>query len=234
MSLNMTASARELRHMVGRYLYACNLPGYTVNAVRDVILAAQAEGYDAVNDMEKRRGLFASAPTTFSVSGGRFDGQDAPLVVLAPALFDELALALAASGEERATVTVVNVLDPDIIDCLHDHAAVRGLGYDVQHGADGALSITVWRVTVPPRSPASGAWGPSMERALLSGYELPSEQFWRLFHESNLALTPDSEVSRQHAGTQVRNERGEVIGELDEEAYTYIRAAATSDEQVSV
>lgn len=65
-----------------------------------------------------------------------------------------------------------------------------------------------------------------MRDALLNGFNADTEQFWRMFYASDQALTPDSEVSRNHAGTQIYDENGNVVGESDEESYTYIRSYA--------
>ena len=227
MTTTMHASAREMRHMVGRYLHARRCPAFAVNAVRDAILAAQAEGFDAVSEMERIRDRYPAARTSLAVSadagGPVLDGAGTPAPILAPALVDELALALAA-GETR--VRVRGVPGIAMIDALHDYAAVRGVAFEFAAEGDDAATLAVSTRTRFPVEPAAGAAGPSMERALREGYELGIEQFWRLFHESNEALTPDSEVSRRHAGSQLYDEHGNLIGEVSEETYLHLRSQA--------
>lgn len=233
MTTTMRASAREMRHMVGRYLHARNTPGYTVNAVRDAIMAAQAEGFDAVTEMERVRAELPSAATGFTVTSAaevtRFDGSGAPALLLAPAFVDELALSL-ASG--RSAVEVTGVAGIELYAALGDYAAIRGIGFELSvTGADSA-TVAVRSVPRTPVVPAAGASGPAMERVLLEGYEMDADQFWRLFHESNEALTPDSETSRRHAGSQLYDEDGNLIGEVSEETYLHLRNESSLPESV--
>lgn len=226
MTTTMRASAREMRHMVGRYLHARRTPGYTVNAVRDAIMAAQAEGFDAVSQMEAVREQLPTAPTAFAAtvvadgSATVLDGSGSPAPLLAPALIDELALSLAAG---RSRVEVRGVPGIEMFSHLGDYAAVRGIALELETaGADSAV-IRVRAVEPTAVVPAAGAAGPAMERILREGYEMDAEQFWRLFHESNEALTPDSETSRRHAGSQLYDEHGNLLGEVDEETYLHLR-----------
>lgn len=230
MTNEMRASAREMRHMVGRYLHAFGCPGYAVNAVRDAIVAAQAEGFDAVTEMELVRESYPSASTTFDVQrdGDRIvlSGRGTPALILAPALIDELVLAVDAQIEE---VRIVDAPGLDVVVSLADYAAVRGIAFDVQllvgdqaSGDDDAI-LTPRRVEKTPALPAESSAGAAMRRVLLEGYVMDADQFWRLFHESNEALTPDSELSRRHAGSQLYDEEGNLLGEVGEETYQHLR-----------
>lgn len=238
MTTRMRASAREMRHMVGRYLHAQSLPGFAVNAVRDAIMAAEAEGFDAVTEMERLSGAYADARTSFAVAhteaGVVLDGHATAALVLLPALVDELALA-AARGETR--VEVVATPGIRIAAALGDYAAVRGVAFEVElpQGADSDSGdraiLTPRAVPSLPVHPAEGAAGERMRRILLEGYELDAEQFWRLFRESNAALTPDSELSRRHAGSQLYDDEGNLLGEVSEETYLHLRREAQGTER---
>ena len=234
MTTEMRASAREMRHMVGRYLHARRCPAPAVNAVRDAVLAAQAAGFDAVTEMERVRDAYPDARTSFAVrrDGDRvvLDGRGTPALILGPALVDELALASAAGA---ARVEVEATPGVRFFAALGEYAAVRGVAFDIEvpggagegdraGGADRAL-LAPRRVAPTPVTPAESAAGPAMRRILLDGYVLDAEQFWRLFHESNEALTPDSEVSRRHAGSQLYDEDGNLLGEVSEETYVHLR-----------
>ncbi|UOQ56695.1 hypothetical protein MUN78_13605 [Leucobacter allii] len=225
MTTTMRASAREMRHMVGRYLHARRCPGYAVNAIRDAIMAAQAEGYDAVTRMEEIREAYADARTGFAVraseTGLVLDGAGTPAAILAPAFVDELALAAAAGP---ATVRVEGVPGVAMLAALGEYAAVRGVAFRLHADGDDTATATAERVTATPVVPAESAAGPAMRRILLEGYEMDAEQFWRLFHESNEALTPDSELSRRHAGSQLYDEDGNLLGEAGEETYVHLRS----------
>ncbi|MFD5601231.1 hypothetical protein ACFWHR_14390 [Leucobacter sp. NPDC058333] len=241
MTTEMRASAREMRHMVGRYLHARNCPGYAVNAVRDAIMAAQAEGADAVSEMERLHDQYDGARTSFEViaanaAGDRveLDGRGTPALLLAPALIDELVLALGAGATE---VQIVNTPGVWLFESLGDYAAVRGVAFDFRRaahgdgtGEDGAILIPR-RIAKTPVHPAESAAGPAMRRILLDGYVMDADQFWRLFHESNEALTPDSELSRRHAGSQLYDEDGNLLGEVSEETYLHLRRDESDPER---
>ncbi|MBS3182249.1 hypothetical protein [Leucobacter manosquensis] len=230
MTTEMLASAREMRHMVGRYLHARSCPGYAVNAIRDAIMAAQAEGVDAVSEMERVRDHYDGARTSFDVSRDGdtvvLDGHGTPAILLAPALVDELSLAVV---DGAARVEVVNTPGVGIAAALGDYAAVRGVAFGIEPeaGGEGAGTdraiLTPTRTSRTPVRPAESAAGPAMRRILLEGYVMDADQFWRLFHESNEALTPDSEVSRRHAGSQLYDEDGNLLGEVSEETYLHLR-----------
>ena len=149
------------------------------------------------------------------------DGQGAPAPMLAPAFVDELSLALLTGAP---AVRVRNVAHVDFLGALHEYAAIRGVAYATTELGDGAATFGVDAVEATPTEPAAGAAGPAMERILLEGYVLDADQFWRLFHESNEALTPDSELSRRHAGSQLYDEHGNLIGEVSEETYLHLRS----------
>lgn len=236
MTTQMRASAREMRHMVGRYLHARSCPAYAVNAIRDAIMAAQAEGADAVTEMERVRDRYAGARTSFDVrrdgDGIVLDGRGTPAILLAPALIDELSLA-AVDGVAR--VHVVGTPGVGIAAALGEYAAVRGVAFEIEPPAGGDAAedaagdagdraiLAPRRIERTPVRPAESAAGPAMRRILLEGYVMDADQFWRLFHESNEALTPDSELSRRHAGSQLYDENGDLIGEVSEETYLHLR-----------
>lgn len=229
MTTMMRASAREMRHMVGRYLHARGCPAYTVNAVRDAIMAAQAVGFDAVTVMEAEREKFADAQTAFAVEvvGDTtvLDGRDSPAIVLAPAAMDEIVLSLDAG---RSRIEVRGTPGVTVLSALGDYAAVRGVAFDIVESSSEGAVLQARSVPPTPVFPAAGAAGPAMERILREGYELDAEQFWRLFHESNGALTPDSEISRRHAGSQLYDEDGNLLGEVSEETYLHLRSEASA------
>lgn len=233
MTTTMRASAREMRHMVGRYLHARNCPGYAVNAVRDAIMAAQAEGYDAVSYMEHVREHYAGARTSFDVEqqGDRvvLDGAATPAPLLAPALIDEIALALAAG---KGNIRVQNVPGVMLFAALSEYAAMRGVEFEITRDTEEAATILATAAAPLATDPAALAAGPAMQQILLDGYELDADQFWRLFHESNEALTPDSELSRRHAGTQIYDADGNLLGEANEEVYQHLRSASGTPDAV--
>ena len=231
MTTTMHASAREMRHMVGRYLHARKCPGYAVNAIRDAIMAAKAEGFDSVTYMEQMRELYPTAATNFAVTTNDvtvLDGRGTEAIMLAPAFIDELSLAF-ATGTTR--VRVKNVPGIAMFSALHEYAAIRGVEYELTVEEQNAAVVTGLRVAPTPAEPVALAAGQAMARILLEGYEMDADQFWRLFHESNEALTPDSELSRRHAGSQLYDEDGNLLGEVSEETYLHLRSETSNNVQ---
>lgn len=56
------------------------------------------------------------------------------------------------------------------------------------------------------------------DRILRHGTDIDADLWWALFHLGNLALTPDSAVSRRHTGRSVFDANGRIVGELGEDA----------------
>jgi hypothetical protein len=52
------------------------------------------------------------------------------------------------------------------------------------------------------------------------------ERWWALYHRSNEALTPDSPLSRRHAGASVLSEDGQILHDADDDL-----DMVTTDEQ---
>jgi len=54
-------------------------------------------------------------------------------------------------------------------------------------------------------------------RALRDGFQVDAELWWSLWDRANRALSPDSVLSRTHAGASVYDDSGQLLGELGEE-----------------
>ncbi|GAA1963120.1 hypothetical protein [Agromyces allii] len=219
-------SVREFRHIVNRLLHALGARRHMVNPVRDVLLFAEASGFAAFDELERTRdrvagfdGLLVETPEGWSAGGqaGYF---------VAPTVVDLLEV---AAIDAPAEMTLVEVDGSDVFVALRGYAAVRGVDLEVVPDADDARRVVLRATSIPtpaPRHPID-AEGPQMRRALLEGFDADRAQFWRLFHASDQALTPDSELSRRHAGSQLYDGDGNLLGEVDEESYEYIRSFAT-------
>jgi hypothetical protein len=57
---------------------------------------------------------------------------------------------------------------------------------------------------------------------LQQGAPIEAELWWRIYHLAQKALTPDSVVSRRHAGPLIVNDDGTVVGRKDTDDETDI------------
>jgi hypothetical protein len=223
MTSTIRFSVRELRHIANRLLHARGVHRNMVNPVRDVLVFAQASGFDALAELERTADLVAGYTGGVTVdAGGDIDAGGQAAYFVAPAVFD--VAAIRASDVPR-TITLHAVDGPEVFAALGEYAAVRGLRLVECVRADDSVILTVTTAPVAALAPID-AEGPAVRRALTENLVADADRFWRLFHASDQALTPDSEESRNHAGTQIHDEHGNVIGEWDEEGYEYIREFA--------
>lgn len=217
-------SVREFRHIVGRFLHAQRCARHLVNPLREVLLSAEASGFDALTELERSRGAIAGITGSLKVVGtDELDAGGQPAYAVAPDLVDRLLVA-AAARSGPVTVAVLNLTGASALGHLGDYARVRGLALEAVVLTDSAVRVRGRQEPAPPVADPRESEGRAVAEALVRGFDAEVGQFWRLFHESNEALTPDSDLSRQHAGAQVRDADGKVIGEVDEESYLYIRS----------
>jgi hypothetical protein len=229
----MNYSVREFRHIVGRFLHAHGCSRHLANPLRDLLLSAQADGFDVLTELERTRPEIAGFTGALAATGATsYDACGQAAYAVGPDLIDRLVVA-AAAADGSAAIVVAGATGTALLSHLADYARLRGLdGLQVELGADGAR-ISGSFVGRPAGLPARVSEGPGIAAALVSGFDAEVDQFWRLFYESNEALTPDSELSRQHAGAQLRDAEGNVIGEVDEESYLYIRSQAEQADEVA-
>ncbi|WP_172291967.1 hypothetical protein [Pseudoruegeria sp. HB172150] len=196
---------REMRMMSERILSLTNLPKGFALMVGDVVMYSQAMGFGGFALLELRLDdLKPADPSKISLiaeSGQRIEldggGQHAWFVV--PSLIDLLQLKLA--DHDLAEAEVVGVVDPGEL------GIAEGLG----RRAGMELSVTDGFVTARKTAPGD----PVLDRVLADGCRMPAELWWRIYAIAQTALTPDSVVSRRHAGPVIVTEDGKVIGRTD-------------------
>ena len=221
----MNFSVREFRHITGRLLHANGVDASQVNASREALLAATACGYPGLENLERALPELSLGDGSTRVDmTGHIDAASQHAIVLAPVLIDQMVVA-AADG--ITSMRIRQLRGAELLNYLTAYAARRGLRIQVT-----ALDEATLDVALAPEEPANfeaAAWqdGPEIAEALRSGFWVDEPRFWRMYEGSNNALTPDSELSRSHAGAQYRDADGNVVGEIDEEAYLYIKSAAT-------
>ncbi|WP_425840895.1 hypothetical protein [Streptomyces fractus] len=212
----VNVSLRECRLVTGRVLRALGVPRGAVPAARDTTVVAQALGLDAL------RRLHDDADTlraTAALRGRRrADGPDTAVdargrhaLVAAPDLLD-LAVAL-THRHVKARVTVTDLVRPELLDVLPVQAADFGVALTVGGGAGRGERVLD---CAPLQDPAPGT-EPPLDHVLRHGLDVAADLWWSLFHLGSEALTPDSDLSRQHTGRSVFDESGRIVGEVGED-----------------
>lgn len=232
MTDTITYSAREFRHIANRLLHARGALRHMVNPVRDVLLFAQASGFDAFTELERtERAIRTYDARVHRIGEAEYSAGGQAAYFVAPTVID---LLLVHATDAPGHVTVRDLDGAAVFGALVEYARVRGLELDAGVH-DDRVELTFHAIAHQDAAEAAkhplDAEGPAMRRALLDGFVADTDQFWRLFHASDQALTPDSELSRRHAGSQIYDADGNLIGESDEESYDYIRSLA--DEMAS-
>lgn len=212
-------SVRETRLIVERILLLTDLPAGTVSAVREMVIAAEAVGRNGLkhlfSDFEVLRSMNPARLILRGESDGGLvadaDGEHAWAV--APSLL-ELAVAHCRQGRE-ATLVVHHLHEPDLLEALPSLALRYQAGLTVESLVDGSR-----RIVAADRRRADGAdhdLDPFLMSMLRNGFVVPRSLWSDLYHLSNQSLTPDSVVSRRHAGPIIVDENGRIIGRTDDD-----------------
>ncbi|WP_125609734.1 hypothetical protein [Specibacter cremeus] len=241
MNATIDVSLRELKFTVGRALHAAGVAAGAVNPVRDLLVDAQALGHDALAELHRSLPQLPAHHGAIRVSrlNGHLsiDGLGQPAFLIAPAVLD-LGVAEAA-GHGGAVVEVSNCTGPGMLAALAGRAHLHGLDVSVLAGSGRGVTTTVgqqpgraWTngTTAPgalllfsagdraagPPTPRDAAGG-HIARLLADGSRVDADLWWAVYDISNGALTPDSILSRQHAGSSVLDEFGQIVGEIGED-----------------
>jgi hypothetical protein len=203
----LRVSVRELRLMTERALLTTTIPFGSVTATRDIVVSAETHGLNALS------GLLDALPALRArhlrpepaQDGVRFpDPEVQPPLATAADLLD-LAVA-GALTEGRVTLPAPG----------HDWA-VRALSAPARrHGVVLALAPA----SLTARAAGDGADpGPDAAdlRALTYGVPVAASLWHRVVAEASTALTPDSPLSRTHAGDSVYGPGGEILAEIGED-----------------
>lgn len=208
----VNVSLRECRLVTGRVLRALGVPRGAVPAARDTTVVAESLGLDAL------RRLYDDADTLRATAGlrshRRTEGPDTVVdargrhaLVASPDLLD-LAVAL-THRHVKARITVTDVARPELLDVLPVQAAEFGVSLSIDRGGH-VLDCA----PLPDQAPTSVS---SLDHVLRHGLDVSADLWWSLFHLGNEALTPDSDLSRQHTGRSVFDESGRIVGEVGED-----------------
>ena len=210
-------SLREARLVVERILLLAPVPPGLVPDVRESVLVSQMLGLGGFSLLlDSYAELSAGAAPSLEGESLHCHGAHAWLV--APAVAD---LAVEAAFAGGGTFRVSDVRAPAELATATGLAARHGA--QVQLGAAGEI-IALPAAGAPPASRLDAlAW-----RMVCDGFPVLGSLWWRLYHLSNGALTPDSLVSRRHAGHIVVHADGSITGRRDIDDDTDLRLLSRS------
>ncbi|MET8468457.1 hypothetical protein ABZY90_05400 [Streptomyces sp. NPDC006422] len=204
---NLRVSVRELRLMTGRALLTTAIPFGGVAATRDVVVAAETHGLGGISGLLAALDALRARHLRPELNGptARFPALDAqpPLATAA----DLLDLAVAgAHAEGSATFAAAG----------HDWA-VRALApLARRHGVALDLTATTVTASVAKDGPMPGPDAAEL-RALTYGLPVAGALWQRLVAAAEEALTPDSALSRTHAGDSLFGPDGQILAEVGED-----------------
>ncbi len=194
---------REMRMMSERILSLTALPKGFALMVGDVVLYSQAMGLGGFALLLDRiDSLLPADPTRLRLDetdGLRLDGGGEHAWFVVPSALDLLREQLAEGAQ--AKVEIANVADPAEI------GIAVGLGHRaglLVEAAGGSLTARA----VPPADPV-------LDRVMADGCPIPAKMWWQVWALAQTALTPDSVVSRRHAGVNIVTDDGQIIGRTD-------------------
>lgn len=219
-SSDVLLSVRETRLIVERILLLTDLPAGSVSAVRELILAGEAISKPALRHLlshfEPLRGMNPARLQLKSEDAARLivnaDGEHAWAV--GPALLDLVVDLCRQRG--KAEIMVENLREKDFLEALpmvalryHTELTVVGRGM-------GAVTVAAIDRRATPME-RQGDLDPFLLSMLRDGFIVPRSLWSELYHLSNQSLTPDSVVSRRHAGPIIIDDNGRVIGRTDDD-----------------
>ncbi len=205
-------SLREARLVVERILLLSPVPPGLMQDVRETVLISQMLGLGGFSTLlDGYTELTAAAVPSLEGTNLRCHGAHAWLV--APAIAD---LAVEAAFVGGGTLHVTGIRAPEELPTVTGLAARHGAQLRVTEAGE----VTSLPATgAPPKSRIDAlTW-----RMVREGFPVFGSLWWRLYHLSNRALSPDSLVSRRHAGHIVVREDGSIVGRRDIDDDTDLR-----------
>ena len=200
---------REMRMMSERIFSLSTMPRGFALTLTDLPMYSAGLGFGGFALLrDDRAALLAADPTRIRVLAEAgpaltLDLAGEPTWVGLPTLLD-LAVELVATHGE-AQITVLNARHPQELGLAPAFAGRVGLAMELQQGAESTVIVA--------KSAAKS--DPLMTRFDAEGIACVPELWWEIYEIARSALAPDTAVSRRHAGVQIIQEDGTVIGRTD-------------------
>ncbi|MEO3385284.1 hypothetical protein [Mesorhizobium sp. CAU 1741] len=219
---------REMRMMSERILSLTGLPKGFVLAETDIIMLSQGlglGGFALIEDRFDALKLADPAAITIASEDGpvlRLDAAGQHAWVAIPSLLDLAGELVARFG--TAEITVANVVDESELQVAAEYGRRRGLRIALDANDGHLLLATPLRLAGDLATDEPVLWS-----LLTDGTPIAADLWWRIYERAQKALTPDSVVSRRHAGPLIVNDDGTVIGRRDNDDETDISFLAAPD-----
>jgi hypothetical protein len=212
---------REMRMMTERVFSLTGLPKGFYLAAPDLVMYSQKLGLGGFALLEQRfADLVGADPLQIAVAEEKREslrldagGQHAWFVV--PVLIDLLGELAGRYGTAR--ISVVGAIDPQELQIAVALGRRSGLAVHFAGGAESSFAASP-----EPLTGDLSCDEPLLRDLLVNGTPIEADLWWRIYHLAQKALTPDSVVSRRHAGPLIVNDDGTVIGRKDNDDETDI------------
>lgn len=191
----LCVSLREFRLVVGRLLYSSGLIRGVVDPVREVLVDGQALGLNPLSDIEHDLPTLHlhNGVVSFEFHGSdlHIDGLGAPCYLLVPGIVD--IAVVKAHENERVNLWINNVTTPEIAKVMTIECAQMGVSFKMLECSKVGARAIVEYTGISSEYPEQ-----HLRSFYRDGFAFDAQTWWRLYHLSNRALTPDSIVSREH------------------------------------
>ncbi|MCH4813870.1 hypothetical protein MLE19_21340 [Halomonas neptunia] len=194
---------REMRMMSERILSLTDLPKGFITMICDTIMYSEAMGLGGFAMLEAQiDALKPSDPARLRLDahGQTLDAGGLHAWTVVPSALDLLGFAV--SQGKTARLTIINTLG------ANELSVAEGLGR--RHG----LAVLVEATTLTAEG-LDAPDDPILTRVLQEGCSIAEDQWWRIWALAQTALSPDSVVSRRHAGPVIVADDGQIIGRKD-------------------
>lgn len=228
----LAIALRESRLIVERLLMQTGMPSGCLVGVREAVIVSEAlglGGYARLSTLQPTLGATTTEPLQIDEASAsapltvRAGGQHAWLIV--QGLVDLLLAEASAGGATR--LAVQDVAEPAELRVAVSLAARLGATLQVEEAGEGATLVLVRRAPPPPDRTDALLW-----RVIREGLPIDAVLWWSLYHRSMAALAPDSVLSRRHAGANVVDDSGRVLGRMtdDDTDFSLLRKPTSPQE----
>lgn len=220
MTGTLNISLREGRLMLDRALLQTGLPYGFIGAVREAVLTSEGLGLGGfLHFLDHYDSLKLARPDAISLSNDEAQGlvadcsgQQAWIVAqtLLDLLVDE------ARNNHVKCIHVRNVSFARELEILTVLGQRLGATVQVQilrEGIEGAALLQVAALQLPAKEVSDAI----LEKIISQGLPVEAQLWWRIYHLALDALTPDTVVSRRHAGANYIDANGNLVGRLNDD-----------------
>lgn len=212
---------REMRMMTERVFSLTRMPKGFVLTTADVVMYSQKLGLGGFalleSTFEQLKGGDPSRLSIVSERGNclRLDGHGEHAWFVIPTLID--LLGELADRHGSGSLSIASLADPAEVQVAAALAARNGLSVACEGTSEPLLTTSRKSLSGETRQDEPLLWD-----LLRNGVAIEAELWWRVYHLAQKALTPDSVVSRRHAGPLIVSDDGAVVGRTDNDDETDI------------